>query len=259
MAELNGKVALPLNGKVALITGASRGIGQAVALRLAREGAAIYLAADGTEAQLEETAGACRKAGAPDAAWAVHDLARNGEAESMVAAAHRRMSRIDILVNNAGIRARKAFGEFSHEDFDRLVAVNLRAPFFASQAVVPIMRAQGGGRIIHMASQLGIVGTRYAAVYSLTKAGLIQLTRSMAFELAADGIAVNAVCPGPVLTEGMMAGRNPGEIEQRARDVPIGRFGSVEEVAGVVAFLVSNDAAYVIGHALVMDGGYVIH
>jgi NAD(P)-dependent dehydrogenase (short-subunit alcohol dehydrogenase family) len=248
-----------LNGKVALVTGASRGIGQAVALRLAAEGAAIYLAADGTESQLGEAAAACRKAGAPDAAWGVHDLARQGEAESMVAAAHRRMGRIDILVNNAGIRARKPFGDFSHEDFDRVVAVNLRAPFFASQAVVPIMRAQGGGHIVHMASQLGIVGTRYAAVYSLTKAGLIQLTRSMAFELAADRISVNAVCPGPVLTEGMMAGRNPGELEQRARDVPIGRFGSVEEVAGVVAFLVSKDAAYVIGHALVMDGGYVIH
>ena len=248
-----------LKGKVALITGASRGIGRAIGLRLASEGAAVYLAADRTQAQLEETAAACRNAGAPEAAWGIHDLARDGEAESMVAAAHRRMNRVDILVNNAGIRARKAFGEFTHEDFDRLVAVNLRAPFFASQAAVPIMRAQGGGHIIHMASQLGIVGTRYAAVYSLTKAGLIQLTRSMALELAADRISVNAICPGPVVTEGFAEGRNPGELEQRARDVPAGRFGTAEEVAGVVAFLVSKDAAYVIGHALVMDGGYVIH
>src|SRR5690606_7450751 len=158
-----------------------------------------------------------------------------------------------------GIRVRKPFGEFSHAEFDRVVAVNLRAPFFASQAVVPIMRAQGGGRIVHVASQLGIVASRYAAVYSLTKAGLIQLTRSMALELAADRIAVNAVCPGPITTEGFLAGRNPGELEQRARDVPIGRFGTPEEVAGVVAFLCSEDARYVLGHALVMDGGYVIH
>jgi gluconate 5-dehydrogenase len=169
------------------------------------------------------------------------------------------MGRIDILVNNAGIRARKGFGEFTHEDFDRLVAVNLRAPFFASQAVVPIMKAQGGGHVIHMASQLGIVASRYGAVYSLTKAALIQLTKNMAVELSADGISVNAVCPGPVATEGFKAGRNPGELEQRARDVPIGRFGTPEEVAGVVAFLVSRDAGYVIGHALVMDGGYVVH
>jgi len=246
-------------GKSALITGASRGIGQAVALRLASDGAAIYLAADGTEAELEQTAAACRKAGAPDAAWGVHDLARAQEPEAMIAAAHKRMGRIDILVNNAGLRARKPFGEFSHEEFDRLVAVNLRAPFFASQAVVPIMRAQGGGHVIHMASQLGIVASRYGAVYNLTKAGLIQLTRSMALELSAEGIKVNAVCPGPVSTKGFIAGRNPGELEQRARDVPIGRFGTVEEVAGVVAFLVSKDAGYVAGHALVMDGGYIVH
>jgi NAD(P)-dependent dehydrogenase (short-subunit alcohol dehydrogenase family) len=248
-----------LNGKAALITGASRGIGRAFALRLASTHAAIYLAADGTEAELEETAAACRKAGAPDAAWGAHDLARSGQAEAMVAAAHQRMGHLDILVNNAGIRVRKAFGEFSHDEFDRLVAVNLRAPFFASQAVVPLMRAQGGGRIVHMASQLGIVASRYGAIYNLTKAGLIQLTRSMALELSAENILVNAVCPGPISTEGFLAGRNPGELEQRARDVPIGRFGTVEEVAGVVAFLVSRDAAYVAGHALVMDGGYVIH
>jgi NAD(P)-dependent dehydrogenase (short-subunit alcohol dehydrogenase family) len=246
-------------GNVALITGASRGIGRAVALRLASEGAVIYLAADGTEAELEETAAACCKAGAPDAAWGIHDLTLLDEPEKMIAACHQRMKRIDILVNNAGLRVRKAFGEFSHEEFDRLVTVNLRAPFFASQAVVPIMLAQGGGHVIHMASQLGIVASRYGAVYNLTKAGLIQLTRSMALELSAKNIHVNAVCPGPISTEGFLAGRNPGELEQRARDVPIGRFGTVEEVAGVVAFLVSKDAAYVAGHALVMDGGYIVH
>lgn len=246
-------------GKVALITGASRGIGRAIALRLATRKASIYLAADGTEQELTNTATACCNAGAADAAWGVHDLSQPDEPEAMVAAAHARMKRIDILINNAGIRVRKAFEHFTHEEFDRVMTVNLRAPFFASQAVIPIMRQQGGGHIVHMASQLGIVASRFGAVYSLTKAALIQMTKSMALEYAAENIHVNAVCPGPVSTEGFLAGRNPGELEQRARDVPIGRFGTPEEVAGVVAFLVSKDAAYVAGHALVMDGGYVVH
>jgi NAD(P)-dependent dehydrogenase (short-subunit alcohol dehydrogenase family) len=248
-----------LNSRVVVITGASRGIGRACALRLASHGASIYLAADGTQAELDEAVAACKKAGAPDATSGMHDMSRDGEAKALIAAAHARMGRIDILVNNAGIRVRKNFEAFTHEDFDRVVAVNLRAPFFASQAVIPIMRAQGGGVIINMASQLGIVASRFGAVYSLTKAGLIQMTRSLALEFAAENIRVNAVCPGPISTEGFLAGRNPGELEQRARDVPIGRFGTPEEVAGVVAFLASKDAAYVAGHALVMDGGYVIH
>ena len=250
---------LDLSGKIAVITGASRGIGRATALRLAAHGAAIYLAADGTQAELNETATACKKAGAPDAAVGIHDMSHDGEAETMIAAAQQRMGRIDILVNNAGIRMRKGFEQFTHDDFDRVVAVNLRAPFFASQAAIPHMRKQGGGVIVNMASQLGIVASRYGAIYSLTKAGLIQMTRSLALEFANENIRVNAVCPGPISTEGFIAGRNPGELEQRARDVPIGRFGTPEEVAGVVAFLVSKDAAYMAGHALVMDGGYVIH
>ena len=248
-----------LTQKTAVITGASRGIGRACALRLAAQGASIYLAADGTQAELDDTIAACKQAGAPDAASGIHDMSKDGEAEALIAAAHARLGRIDILVNNAGIRSRKAFEQFTHEDFDRVVAVNLRAPFFASQAVIPIMRRQGGGVIVNMASQLGIVASRFGAIYSLTKAGLIQMTRSLALEFANENIRVNAVCPGPISTEGFISGRNPGELEQRARDVPIGRFGTPEEVAGVVAFLVSKDAAYMAGHALVMDGGYVIH
>lgn len=248
-----------LSGKVALVTGASRGIGRAVAKRLASEGASIYLAADGTEMELKETESDCRGAGAADAAWGLHDISSAEVVESMVSTAYERMGRVDILVNNAGIRIRKAFGEFSHADFDQVIAINLRAPFIASQAVLPIMKSQGGGHIVHMASMLGMVASHFGAVYNITKAGLIQLTRSMALELGGDGISVNAVCPGPVSTDGFLAGRNPGELEQRARDVPIGRFGTVEEVAGVVTFLVSKDAAYVLGHSLVMDGGYTVH
>jgi NAD(P)-dependent dehydrogenase (short-subunit alcohol dehydrogenase family) len=247
------------DGRAAVVTGASRGIGRAVAERLAADGAAIYLAADGTAEELAEVAAACTAAGAPKVAWGMHDLSQAAVPSQMIQAAHEALGRIDILVNNAGIRIRKAFCDFTPEEYDRVLAINLRAPFFASQAVVPIMLAQGGGRIVHMSSTLGMVASRFAALYNVTKGGLLQLTRTMALELSSKNILVNAVCPGPISTAGFLAGRNAGELEQRARDVPIGRFGTVEEVAGVVAFLCSKDAAYVTGHGLVMDGGYVIH
>jgi NAD(P)-dependent dehydrogenase (short-subunit alcohol dehydrogenase family) len=162
-------------------------------------------------------------------------------------------------VNNAGIRIRKAFCDFTHDDYEQVRAINLRAPFYASQAAVPIMLAQRGGHVIPMSSTLGMVASRYAALYNVANSGLPQPTRTMALELSSQYIPVNAVCPGPVATEGFVAGRNPGELERRARDVPIGRFGTAEEVAGVVAFLCSKDAACIAGHGLVMDGGYIIH
>src|SRR5579864_4708998 len=182
----------PAAAPVALVTGASLGIGRATALGLAGRGFALFVVADGTEVELTELVAACRTAGAPAAAFGLADLARPGEAEQMVARALAGCGRIDVLVNNAGIRCRKRFGDFTRDDFDRLVAVNLATAFFASQAVLPAMRAQGAGRIIHVASQLGSVTGAGQAIYGLTKAALIHLTKSMAFELARDNILVNS-------------------------------------------------------------------
>src|SRR5258706_864808 len=140
--------------RAALAPGAARGTGGAAALKLAGRGLAVFVAADGREAELAATVEACRAAGARDAAHGVVDLQRPGEAERLVETARARLGRIDVLVNNAGIRCRKRFGEFTRDDFERVVAVNLAAAFFASQAGLPAMRAQGGGRIIHVASQL---------------------------------------------------------------------------------------------------------
>jgi NAD(P)-dependent dehydrogenase (short-subunit alcohol dehydrogenase family) len=249
-----------LTDKIALVTGASRGIGRAIALALAQAGAALYLTADGTREELAALAAECRERSASARAeFGVFDLGDAADVQRMVDSALACFGRVDVLVNNAGVRIRKPFGEFSVADFDRLVAVNLRAPFLASQAVVPGMRASGGGRIITIASQLGIVASPNSALYGLAKAALIYLTKAMALELARDKILVNAVSPGPIETEFTRAQmeKQPGYKEWRESQVPLGRWGKPEEVAQTVLFLASS-ATFVHGSNLVVDGGYVV-
>jgi NAD(P)-dependent dehydrogenase (short-subunit alcohol dehydrogenase family) len=166
-----------------------------------------------------------------------------------------------VLVNNAGIRCRKAFGAFTRDDFAALIEVNLAAAFFASQAVLPAMRAQGGGRIIHIASQHGSVASEENALYGITKAALIHLARNMAYELAKDGIQVNTVSPGPIATQFNIDtwGQIPGKLEAMTARVPAGRMGRPEEIAEAVAFLATTQGSFIQGHDLVVDGGYIIH
>ena len=251
-----------LTGKVALVTGASRGIGKATAIALAGAGATIYAAADSTKEELEAVAAECRTANkGAGAEFGLYDLGDAKAVQGMVDAALARFKRIDILVNNAGMRIRKPFGEFTVADFDRLISVNQRAPFLASQAVVPSMRANGGGRIITVASQLGIVATPESALYGMAKAAMIYMTKAMALELAKDKIMVNAVSPGPIETEftrSQMAGK-PGYREKREAIIPLGRWGKPEEVAEAILFLASTPATFIHGENLVIDGGYVIH
>lgn len=251
-----------LDGKATLITGASRGIGAATARKFANLGSSLYLAADDPLHEIERVAAECRKLAPPGAkaAGGVFDLALPGRAEAMVEAAARQLGRIDILVNNAGIRIRQPFGQFSNEEFDRMIAVNLKAAFFASQAVLPIMRRQSGGRIIHVASQMGLVAEADSALYGLTKAALIHLTRSMAVELAPEGIIVNAVSPGPIMTDYNVerTSRDPALMARKIAHTAAGRYGRPEEIAEVIAFLATTDATFVQGHNLVVDGGYVI-
>jgi NAD(P)-dependent dehydrogenase (short-subunit alcohol dehydrogenase family) len=245
----------------ALITGASRGIGREIALALAAKGLSVYLTADGTEQELSQVAEAARDAGAPSAHWALVDLGTQGEAERMIEAALKTTGRIDVLVNNAGIRCRKPFGTFTHDDFGALIQVNLASAFFASQAVLPAMRAQGSGRIIHIASQHGSVASEDNALYGLTKAALIHLARNMAYELAKDGIQVNTVSPGPIATQFNIDswGKIPGKLAEMSARVPAGRMGHPEEVAEAVAFLATTEGSFIQGHDLVVDGGYIIH
>jgi len=246
--------------RVALLTGASRGIGRATALALAAKGFCLFLVAEGTAEELAAAEAECRAAGLPDAAQAIFDLGVPGAAEDMVAAALARFGRVDVLVNNAGIRCRKPFGSFTRADFTGLIEVNFAAAFFASQSVLPAMRAQGGGRIIHVASQTGRVASEDNALYGSMKAALVQLTRNMAFELAKEGIQVNSVSPGPIATEYNIVsyGRIPGRTEQMTARVPLGRFGTPAEVAEAIVFLACAEGRFIQGHDLVVDGGYTI-
>ncbi|MFO1025228.1 MAG: SDR family oxidoreductase [Acetobacteraceae bacterium] len=247
--------------RTAVVTGASRGIGRETALALAGKGLAVFLVADGTVEELADVEAACQAQGAPDAAHHLADLSVAGEAEAMIAAALGRFGRVDVLVNNAGIRCRKAFGTFTRADFASLIEVNLAAAFFASQAVLPAMRAQGGGRIIHVASQMGSVAAEENALYGTTKAALIHLARNMAFELAKYGIQVNTVSPGPIATQFNLDtwGRMPGKLETMVSRVPAGRMGRPTEIAEAIAFLATTEGSFIHGHDLVVDGGYIIH
>lgn len=244
------------SGRVALVTGASRGIGAATAVALGRAGFRVMLAAGGTAEELRAVAAAC----GPDAEHLLVDLEPIGAAERMVDATLSRCGRIDVLVNNAGIRRNAAFGDFSHTQFDQLIAINLAAPFFTSQAVLPAMTAQGGGRIIHVASQMGRVAAEGNALYGMAKAALIQLTRAMALELAPRGIIVNSISPGPIATRFNLDrfAAEPGRQQRMEAKVPLGRLGEPEEIAEVIAFLATCRGGFVVGHDLVADGGYII-
>jgi NAD(P)-dependent dehydrogenase (short-subunit alcohol dehydrogenase family) len=252
----------PLEGKVAIVTGVSSpvGIGAAVARRLAGSGARLVLVAD---ASPDPIARECadvlgdRKAVVPLTA----DLGDASAVAAMVAAAEERFGRIDMLVNNAAVRINRRFGEFSLAEFDTAIAVNLRAPFLASQAVLPSMRRQGGGRVVHVASQLGSVAYHTRTIYGMTKAALIHLAKSMALELARDNIQVNAVSPGPIATQPTLdrVENAPEEAARRLEYVPMGRYGRPEEIGEVIHWLLTTDASFLTGHDLVVDGGYTIH
>ena len=250
----------PLKDKVAIVTGVSSpvGIGAAVARRLAGSGARLVLvAADLPDPVAEECAALLADAKA--VVSLVADLGEASAVAAMVAEAENRFGRVDMLVNNAAVRINRPFGEFTIAEFDAAVAVNLRAPFVASQAVLPSMRRQGGGRIVHVASQLGSVAYQTRTIYGMTKAALIHLTKSMALELAPQNIQVNAVSPGPIATQPMLdrVRNDPEEAARRLEYVPI-RYGRPEESAKLsIGFLIRT--LFLTGHDLIVDGGYTIH
>jgi len=237
--------------RVALVTGAAAGIGAATARRLAREGAGVALndlRADG----LEAVAADVRAAGAK-ALVLPGDVTKKADCERMVAEVTRQLGRLDILINNAGINRDAMAAKMTEDQWDAVLAVNLKGTFLCAQAALPGMRERGWGRVVNTSS-IGSLGNIGQANYAASKAGVIGLTKTLALEYAKYGVTVNAVAPGPVMTA-MLAGV-PDHIKERIiAQVPVGRIASPDEIAGVHAFLVSDEAAFITGQVLFVDGG----
>jgi NAD(P)-dependent dehydrogenase (short-subunit alcohol dehydrogenase family) len=247
-----------LNGKVALITGAGSGIGRAAALIFAREGARLTLSDIVAEGG-EETLAMVKQAGA-EAIFMRSDVSKLDEVEALVAKVVSTFSRIDCAFNNAGIDGKMAkVAECTEENWARTLAVNLTGVFFCMKAEIPHMLRQGGGAIVNTASVAGLTGSPGLPAYVASKHGVVGLTRAAALEYGREKIRVNCVCPGPIRTP--MLGRlltGRPEMEQRfASAEPLKRLGEPAEIGEAVAWLCSDAASYVTGHAMPVDGGYM--
>ncbi len=245
-----------LEGKRALVTGASHGIGRAVALRFAAEGARVALNYRSDRAAAEEAA-ASIVAGGGEAVAIGGDVSQPDEAAALVEAAVSAFGGVDVLVNNAGVTRDGLLLRMEEEAWDAVLDTNLKGAFLCSKAAARHMARARWGRIVNMSSIVGLTGNAGQANYASAKAGLIGLTKTLARELASRGITVNAIAPGFIATR--MVEDLSAETQSRVLErIPLGRFGTPEDVAAVCAFVASDDAAYVTGQTLGVDGGLVI-
>jgi 3-oxoacyl-[acyl-carrier protein] reductase len=241
-------------GKVAIVTGSGQGIGREIALAMAREGASVAVA-DWNEAKAREVASEITASGGTAMPLKV-DISDADQVEAMVRQAIEAFGRIDVLVNNAGIGHVKPFLEITLEEWNRVLGINLTGQFLCAQAVARVMLRQGGGRIVNVASISGERGGTGRAAYGAAKAGVILLTKVMAVELAAKGIGVNAISPGPTETEQVRECHDNATRAAYHSVLPIKRYAAPSEIAAAALFLASEEASFVNGHILNVDGGF---
>ncbi|GGL44280.1 3-oxoacyl-[acyl-carrier-protein] reductase [Sporolactobacillus putidus] len=242
-----------LKEKVALVTGASRGIGKAIALELAREGASVIVNYSGNKSRAEETASAIEALGAEALPYQC-DVSNEADVQEMVKTAVKKFGHLDIVVNNAGITRDGLLMRMKEADWDAVLNTNLKGVFLVTKAALRPMIRQKQGKIINIASVVGILGNASQANYAAAKAGVIGLTKASAREMASKGITVNAVAPGFIVTD--MTDELPEEVKEKMQnDIPLGRPGTPEDVAKVVRFLASEDSGYMTGQILNVDGG----
>ena len=245
-----------LDGKTALVTGASRGIGRAIALCLAAEGARVAINYAGNVKAAEEVKASVEAAGGT-AILCQADIADSTAVETMIADVVKEFGTIDILVNNAGITRDTLLMRMKDEDFAKVLDTNLKGVFYCTKAVAKLMMKKRAGRIINMASVVGLVGNAGQTNYAAAKAGVIGFSKSAAKELASRGITVNVVAPGFIGTD-MTAGLPESVKEKMLTDIPLGRMGEAEDVANAVLFLASDQASYITGQVVNVDGGMVM-
>ncbi len=243
-----------LDGKIAIVTGAARGIGAAIAVKFIKEGARLALV-DILEDELNKTLADIQKSGGEAVAFKA-DVTRSREIDGFVSQTVQKFGAVDVLVNNAGVGGSKNCLDTTEKDWDRMLNTNLKSVFLICKRVIPEMLKTKGGKIINIASMYGLLGPPHAPAYCASKAGIINLTRQLAVDFSRRNILVNAISPGLIATEMTRLKIKVVENDpQYIRAIPLGRYGEPADIAGAAVFLASSDADFISGHNLVVDGG----